>query len=57
VFVLNLPENAVPNDPSQPRVKGVLDFAKQGQRFDNREEFMKENDLIEDQLIIDHEGL
>ncbi len=27
IFIVDVPENPIPNDPSQPRVKGIVKFA------------------------------
>lgn len=45
IFIVDFLENPIPNDPSLPRVKGVLNFALQQDRFDRKEEHARENDF------------
>jgi len=53
VYIVDGPTNPIPNDPSKPRVKGIVKFSLQQDRFDTKDDMMIENDFLGEELIID----
>ena len=54
LYIIDLPDNPIPFDPSQPRVKGIPDLSKQQDRFDNRKEMAKDMDFEQEEVIIEN---
>ena len=54
VYVLDLPEDPIPNDPGQPRVKGAHNFAIGKDRFNNDKEMAREMGYEDDEVYIEN---
>ena len=57
IYILDLPDNPIPNDPSMPRVKGIVNFGLGKDRFDNEKEMARALDLEQDELFIESADL
>ena len=57
IYIIDLPENPIPNNPSLPRVKTNVNYALTKDRFKNDNEMAKEMGFEQDEIFIENPDL